>query len=123
MSIFVPFLLPGEGFQEFFLLRKSDDTNKRGRTKTTDYQEKGATMAILTEASQREKTEWRQNEHPITHKIIQRWWEGHATAGDCLKKRADNERGYRFFYVQGQIDPGDLHHYIIYFCEEKENLP
>ena len=69
---------------------------------------------MLVNASQKEKEEWKQNKHPITHKIIEYSAMAKAKATDYLVM--DDGRQ---FYVQGTKNPANLNVTITYYVEER----
>ena len=65
-------------------------------------------------ANQKEKEEWKQNDHSITHKIIEYSAQAKAKATDYLVMADGRE-----FYVQGVKNPGNLNVTMIYYVEER----
>ena len=62
----------GYGFQEVEIYIKRHGKTASGRVTEVGYQPaEQAFLGIAAEASQREKEEWRQNQHPITHTVVQ----------------------------------------------------
>ena len=76
-----------------------------------------AFLGIAAEASQREKEEWRQNQHPITHTVVQ--------YGATVKAKATDYLVFpdgRKFYVQGVDNAGSLNVSMIYYVEERFDI-
>ena len=68
----------------------------------------------IARATQRQKEEWRQNNHPISHRIVVR--------GETVAKATDvfvTESG-RKFYVQGTGNPLEVGIFTVYYCEERK---
>jgi len=110
-------LLPGQALREFDVFRDADHRTASGRITSNGVERLGSIRAILAAAKPDEIERWRQLEHPVTHKIIQK---GAAPfeikAGDSLV------RGEKRYIVQtAPYDPGDLHHWTIYYCEERSD--
>ena len=83
--MFTANIVPGYGFQEVEIYIKRHGKTASGRVTEVGYQPaEQAFLGIAAEASQREKEEWRQNQHPITHTVVhrckrsnQRFWTFH----------------------------------------------
>ena len=70
--MFTANIVPGYGFQEVEIYIKRHGKTASGRVTEVGYQPaEQAFLGIAAEASQREKEEWRQNQHPITHTVVQ----------------------------------------------------
>lgn len=111
-------LLPGQGFKSFTVWKATHGVTETGRAQSgnpepTDVQFYG----ILTSASQKEVDQWKQNGHPITHKIIEYSAMEKAEATDYLV--LDDARE---FYVQGVKNPGNLNVTMIYYVEERNDI-
>lgn len=108
-------LFPGQELREFDVYRDSEHRTASGRIVSSGAEKLGTIRAVLAAAKPEEIERWRQLEHPVTHKIIQR---GAAPfeirAGDSLV------RGDKRYVVQtAPYNPGDLRHWTIYYCEER----
>ena len=112
------FLRPGQGFRPFTVLRKKGGTTTTGRAKTTSLSPDGEIIGIISQASQNEIEQWKQNGHPISHTIVQRGIANRAEATDVLELKGTNRR----FYIQGVQDPGELGHFTVYKVEERKDL-
>lgn len=119
--MFRGFLRPGQGFRPFTILRKSGGTTKTGRPKTKKFTECGEIIGIISQASQKEQEQWKQNGHPITHTIVQRGFEGRAKVTDILELNVPG-MPVRRFLVQGVHDPAELGHFTSYKVEERDDL-
>lgn len=69
---------------------------------------------MLINASQREIDQWKQNGHPISHKIVEYSAEEKAKPTDYLVNSDDRE-----FYIQGVKNPADMNISCIYYVEER----
>ena len=66
--MFTANIVPGYGFQEVEIYIKRHGKTASGRVTEVGYQPaEQAFLGIAAEASQREKEEWRQNQHPNTY--------------------------------------------------------
>lgn len=116
--MFQAYLVPGQGFKTFKVYTQGYAETKSGRPVENGYvKSKDTFLGMLTQASQKEIDQWKQNGHPITHKIIQYGGSTMAKATDCLKLSED-----RCFYVQGRKNPADLGLTMIYYVEERLDL-
>lgn len=121
-------LRPGQGFRPFKVLRRIGATTKTGRPYTGTLTEVSVFLGIISQASPKEKEQWKQLGTPITHTILQRGTRGGAMATDILElvqptPCSGPEPKVRRFLVQGQPhDPGELGHFIVYHVEEREDL-
>lgn len=114
-------LRPGQGFRPFTVLRRTGGTTNTGRPKTNKLTEQGEIFGIISQASQKEKEQWKQNGHPITHTILQRGVKGKAMVTDVLELKTPGEPARRFL-VQGVHNPAELNHFISYKVEERDDL-
>jgi hypothetical protein len=111
------FLLPGQELREFEVLRPLTRETENGREVNNGEEPVGKIQAILAQATPQEVERWRQLEHPITHKIIQQRTAGfEIKAGDIFRRA-----GRRFINAAMPYDVGDIHHWTIYYCEERED--
>lgn len=114
--MFTANLLPGQGFQSFTIYKTSSGVTDTGRPIRDSRIQETKIMfhGALVGASQKEIDQWKQNGHPITHKIIE--YSAQAKVKPC--EYLVNESG-RQFYVQGAKNPGDLNLTMIYYVEER----
>lgn len=110
-------LRPGQGFKPFTVLRRSGGTTTRGRPIAGGLEPVGRIIGIISQASQSETEQHKQNGHPISHTIVQRGNIDRAKPTDVLEL----EDGRRF-YVQDVHDPGELGHFTVYGVEERTDL-
>lgn len=116
--MFVANIVPGQGFQPFTVYEKKTKVTDSGRAVTGGYSETENKMfGILTNASQTEIAQWKQNGHPVTHKIVEYSAMNKAKATDYLK--CGNGR---LFYVRGIKNHGDLNISVSYYVEERFDL-
>ena len=81
--MFVANIVPGQGFQPFTIYKKGSKVTDTGRAVTGGYTEtKDKFYGMLTNASQNEIEQWKQNGHPITHKIVEYSAQTKANATD-----------------------------------------
>lgn len=111
-------LRPGQGFRPFTVLRKKGGTTASGRPKTTSLSPDGEIIGIISQASQKEIEQWKQNGHPISHTILQRGTQNRAKATEVLELKETNRR----FSIKGTADPAELGHFTIYYVEERADL-
>ena len=113
--MFVANLLPGQGFFPFYVHRKIGGLSSSGKPKAASLQKTDIEfLGALLAANQKEKEEWKQNDHSITHKIIEYSAQAKAKATDYLVMADGRE-----FYVQGVKNPGNLNVTMIYYVEER----
>jgi hypothetical protein len=111
-------ILPGQGFIPFTVYRKKDTVTASGRAVPGKYQLTiDQFYGIVVNANQQEVDQWKQNGHPITHKVIQYGGGVEAKVTDYLKAGNGGE-----FYVQGLKNPGGLNVTRIYYVEERFDL-
>ena len=116
--MFVANIVPGQGFQAFTVYEQTTSTSKSGRAVTGSYNKtRKKLFGMLTNASQREVEQWKQNGHPVTHKIVQYSAHPRANATDYLK--LDNGR---YVYVSGVKNHADMNICITYYVEERADL-
>lgn len=111
-------LRPGQGFKPFSVIRQKGGTTATGRPKATELSLDGEFYGIISQASQKEIEQWKQNGHPISHTIVQRGTKDRAKASETLELKGTKRR----FKIKGVVDPGELGHYTIYYVEEREDL-
>jgi hypothetical protein len=111
-------LVPGQGFRQFTVWEKQGNVTDTGRAQKGIWAESEKRFyGILTNANQREADQWKQNGHPITHKIISYGAMTQAKPTDYIK--LDDGRK---FYVQGIKNHGGLNISISYYVEERMDL-
>lgn len=116
--MFTANIVPGQGFQQFEILTKGGNVTSSGRSWSSGYQPTGIMLfGMLVDANQHEKDQWKQNGHPISHKVIQFGAMPMAKATDYLQL----EDG-RKFYIQGRNNHADMNVAISYFVEERDDL-
>lgn len=116
--MFVANIVPGQGFQEIQIKTKSTAKSDAGRVVNEGYKLTTKTFwGIVAEASQREKEEWKQNQHPITHTVVQYGAGVKVKATDYLVL-PDGRR----FYVQGVDNAGNLNVSMLYYVEERFDI-
>ena len=110
--------VPGQGFQPFFIYEKVGGTTSTGRPTTAEYVKTDRKLyGILAEATQQEIADWKQNQHPITHVIVQYGAMAKAQPTDYLVLHDG-----RKYYVQGADNAGDLNVAMIYYVEKRFDL-
>lgn len=108
-------LLPGQGFMPCKVYKKGSTITRTGRPVNAEYTPSEVCFfGILTAASQTEKEQWKQNGHPITHKIIEYSAVEKANVTDIIVGNMGAE-----YYVQGVKNPGNLNVTMIYYVEER----
>lgn len=113
--MFVTNIVPGQGFSTYHVHKKIGGLTSSGKPKQAEIADTGIEFyGMLVNASQKEKEEWKQNKHPITHKIIEYSAMAKAKATDFLVM--DDGRQ---FYVQGTKNPANLSVTVIYYVEER----
>ena len=116
----IPFYRPGQGFKRFMVKKKGKTLTNSGKPISGGYEDVGPITGILATASQKEIEHWKQEGHPITHKIVQ---QGIGNAAKATNYLVLSENGKdRYFYVQGIGNPGELNHIMRYFVEERRDL-
>lgn len=121
------FLRPYQGFKPFTVLRRIGTVTATGRPVTGSFTEAGQIIGMISQASQKEIEQWKQNGHPITHTIVQRGTKNQAKPTDVVQLTVtEDEQGNplttRRFLVQGVQDPGEIGHFTVYHVEEREDL-
>lgn len=111
-------IVPGQGFQPFTIYESTDGISGTGRPVEGAIQATEKKLyGVLANATQKEKDQWKQNGHPITHKIIEYSAQVKANATDYLLTEDNRE-----FYVQGRKNPGDMNIAMIYYVEERQDI-
>ena len=101
--------------------KKSKTLTESGKPVSGGYADVGKITAILATATQSEKEEWKQKEHPITHKIVQQGIKNAAVATNYIVLSEKGKKD-RYFYVQGATNPADVNHIMRYYVEERKDL-
>jgi hypothetical protein len=117
----MPFLRPGQGFKKFMVKKKKKGLTSSGKPISCGYEDIGHIIGILATANQKEVEHWKQQGHPITHKIVQQGIKNAAVATNYLVLSETGKKD-RYFYVQGTGNPGELNHMMRYFVEERQDL-
>lgn len=121
-------LRPGQGFKPFTVYRRTGATTATGRPYTGGLEQLGTFLGIISQASPREKEQWKQLGTPISHTIVQRGTTNCARGNDVLQLEVPPVCGYgpptiRKFLVQGDPqNPGELGHFLVYHVEERKDL-
>ena len=116
----MPFLRPGQGFKKFNVKKLGKSLTATGKPVKGVYEDVGAIVGILATANQKEIEHWKQNGHPITHKIVQKGVLNAAVATNYLVLSENGKN--RYFYIQGTSNPAELNHMMRYFVEERKDL-
>lgn len=111
-------LRPYQGFKPMYTLRRKGGVTEAGRPYTERYEEVGTIIGIISQASQKQIEQWKQNGHPITHTIVQRGTFNQGQADDLILLPNTT----RSFMVKGITDPGEIGHFTIYYVEERLDL-
>lgn len=110
-------IVPGQGFLKFAVYEMTANVTDSGRAVAGQYKKtEKSFFGMLVNASQKEIDQWKQNGHPITHKVIQYGAIQTAKATDCLTN------GDTDYYVQGHRNPGKLDVTNIYYVEERLDI-
>lgn len=104
---------PGQALICFQILRPLNVVTERGRIRQRGDQIVEHICAVLAQADPKQKEQWKQQGHPISHVIVQELRGVTAQTGDILLYR--NQK----FEVQGCQNPGELNHYMLYYCMER----
>ena len=116
-------LRPGQGFKLLRILRRQGGTTKTARPYTAKLEPFGEFYGIISQASPREKEQWKQDGNPITHTIVQRGTQVWAKATDVLELDTEEGNPPRHFLVKGEPrKPGELGHFLVYSVEERNDL-
>lgn len=106
------YLRPGNLFKDFLIEELSQKINSSGKPENVYMVRPVILHGCLADADTEIKETWKQENHPVTHIIVQRG-SPLAKAGDRLKY------GDRTFYIQGIDDMGNLGIATQYFVEER----
>lgn len=107
----------GRLFENFIVEEKTQTLDKFGRPKSNfEFKATGKIIrGVIANAKASEIEKWKQNQHLITHTIVQRFGEVQAKEGDRLVK------GSRFFYVVGVDDVAIRGYFVLYYVEERND--
>lgn len=107
------FFRPGEQIRTFEIYRKGVTEDAKGRvTYAAEPASIGTVKGTISQASQRERDQWNQMGHPITHTVTVR--------GRTAAKASDEIRlSGRVFTIQGKDDPAELGIFSILYCLER----
>lgn len=116
-------IVPGQGFLPFKVYRKGGGLSAGGRPMEGKYKLTDTFYGMIVNASQKEIDQWKQNGHPITHKVIQ-YGHGHDASHELKVKATDyiSVDGLHDLYVQGVKPPAHLGVTNIYYVEERFDL-
>lgn len=110
------YLRPGNLYKDFIIEESVSGIGKNGRPQTS-YVGDGTCMlrGALAEATPKQKLEWQQLQHPISHTIVQ---DGRP------KAKAEDKLilGSRVFLIQGLEEPGSIGVCTIYYVEERMDV-
>ncbi len=124
--MFHGFLRPGQGFRQLTILRRAGGVTDNGRPETRSLTPSGEITGLIMRASRGEiqqwesSEQWKQEGHPVTHKIIQQGTQNRLSPSDVIESVSKGKT--RRFIVKGANDPAELGHFTIYFAEEREDL-
>lgn len=107
------YLRTGNLFKDFIVETKSESKTAHGRI-AGSYSTGDRLSAVLADATPEEREKWNQQQHPITHIIVQR---GKPLAGEGDRLIHDN----RIFYVQGVDEPASIGLWTIYYTQERSD--
>lgn len=116
----MPFLRPGQGYKTFSVKKRANTLSASGKAQKGSYTDVGNVIGCFASITEKEIEQWKQKGHPVSHKIVQRGIVNVAKATNYLVLTENGTS--RYFYVQGTADPGELHHMIRYFVEERKDL-
>ncbi len=110
------YLRPGNLYKYFVIEPSTSVVTSNGRPKTTYDQTGNRTLrGALAQATTKQKIEWEQLQHPITHTIVQ---DGRPRA----KAEDKLVLGDRVFLIQGVDEPGSIGICTIYYVEERMDV-
>lgn len=117
---------PGQGIKQMTILSRNGALSGNGRPAAQAYTPAGTIYGFLMRASQGEveqwksRSQWKQEGHPLTHKIIQQSGQLRAGLSDWLQLSENNN--VRCFQIKGVHNPGELGHFTVYYVEERKDL-
>lgn len=111
---------PEKYMHTFFVFRRKNRKTASGRVmKDVEYQTPFVIPdGILAEASQKEKEEWEQNQHPITHTVVSYQPPPDVREKDVLVMKEDGRK----YQVQGMENPGGTGCQTIYYVLERRDV-
>lgn len=109
------YLRPGNMLKDFEVCKRSGSVTATGRVKPEFHKTGEIIRGVLSDAYPEEELRWSQNQHPITHKIVQKG-PAKAQAGDELT------HGERVFLVQGADNVSELGMVTIYYVQERSDV-
>ena len=119
-------LRPGQGFREFWILRRAGGTTRTGRPCTSSYELEGSFFGIITQTSPEGIEQQKQHGSPTKYTIVQHGIKDRASATDVLALDEPVPGGgmvTRYFLVlQQPRNPGGIGHFLTYKVEEREDL-
>lgn len=115
------FLRPGQGYKKFTIKKKASSLTSSGNPIKGGYTDVGTFIGAIASATEEEKEQWKQLDHPITHKIVQ-YGVGDVAIATNYIVLSESGKSDRYFYVQGTGNPGELNHMMRYFVEERKDL-
>ena len=109
--------MPGQELRYFKVYREGERRTPSGRITMAGRTMLGEIKAVLAAAKPSEIERWRQLEHPVTHKIIQK-----GVAPFEIRPGDSIERGDKRYIVQtAPYNPGGINHWTIYYCDERSD--
>ena len=124
--MFVNFHRPGQGMKHLIILSRNSALLEDGRPASQTYTPIGSIYGFLMRASHgdveqwKSRNQWKQEGHPVTHKIIQMNGQLHAELSDWLQLSDNNSM--RLFRIKGIHNPGELGYFTVYYVEERKDL-
>lgn len=110
------FLIPGQQLRKYDIYRKSSRTDEKGKvTYSVEEQLIGTVSGSLVKVGQSEAERWKQQGHPITHKIVVRGTTK-AKAEDVLV--FDGAR----YYVHAKENRAQLGQFFSLYCEYRPGV-
>lgn len=115
--MFTANILPGQGFMPLEVWNENNGISASGRAMTGKPEKTDKKiLGMIVNASQKEIDQWKQNGHPITHKVIEYSAEQKAMATDFLVGNGAE------YCVKGVKNPGNLNVTMIYYVEERLDI-
>lgn len=111
----IMYLRPGNLYKEFTIEESRASIGPTGRPIVSFSDEKRTLKGVLAEATPKQKMEWQQLQHPISHVIVQ---DGRPKA----KVEDKLILGGRIFLIQGVDDPGSIGVCTMYYVEERMDV-
>lgn len=115
----MPFLRPGQGFQEFHILKKQPKMSASGTPgRESSFEKIGEFKGILATTSPSERETWKQNGYEVTNHVV--------TSGSALANKDQylySPKENRIFLISTPPkNPGGLNHCTIYYLKERGDL-